>query len=111
MIRSGSPRQPRSAPISGRCRARSSRGPFQSGEVDINGALLKRGDKMLRHLLDEAANSILGRLKRDCGLRRWGLALQERVGAKCARVAVARKLAALLHRRWQHNEEFRWQTV
>ena len=84
---------------------------FQSGEVDIKGALLKRGDRMLRHLLYEAANSVLGRLKRDCGLRRWGLALQERLGAKRARVAVARKLAVLLHRLWQRDEEFRWQTV
>ena len=63
----------------------------------------QRGDAMLRRLLVSGAQYILGPFGPDCDLRRWGLALAER-GAGNARkravVAVARKLAALLHRLW-----------
>jgi transposase len=81
----------------------------QSGEMDLRGAILKHGDTLLRHLLYEAANSLLGRVKRSCALRDWGLALQARLGPKRARVAVARKLAVLLRRLWLSGESFRWQ--
>ena len=81
---------------------------YQSGEIDLAGRISKGGDGLLRHALYEAANSLLGRLKRDCALKTWGLKLQERRGAKRARVAVARKLAVLLHRLWQAETEFRW---
>jgi transposase len=80
----------------------------QSGERDVKGHISKAGDPMLRSALYEAANSLLGRVKRPCALRDWGLALAERKGAKRARVAVARKLAILLHRLWQSQTEFRW---
>lgn len=52
---------------------------------------------MLRRALYEAANVLLGRVKRPCALRDWGKALAE---TKRARVAVARMLAVLLHRLW-----------
>jgi len=81
---------------------------FQSGERDTRGRISKAGDPMLRHALYEAANSLLGRLKRDCALRTWGMALAEAKGAKRARVAVARKLAALLHTLWRTETSFRW---
>jgi len=81
---------------------------YQSGELDLAGRISKRGDGLLRHALYEAANSLLARLKRDCALKTWGLALQERKGAKRARVAVARKLAVLLHRLWQGERDFDW---
>jgi transposase len=81
---------------------------FQSGERDTKGRISKAGDPMLRHALYEAANSLLGRVKRDCALRRWGLALAATKGAKRARVAVARKLAALLHTLWRSDTSFRW---
>jgi transposase len=80
----------------------------QSGERDTKGRISKAGDPMLRHALYEAANSLLGRLKRDCALRRWGLELAAAKGAKPARVAVARKLAVLLHTLWRTNASFRW---
>lgn len=80
----------------------------QSGELDLAGRISKGGDGLLRHTLYEAANSLLARLKRDCALRTWGLRLQERKGAKRARVAVARKLAVLLHRLWLGACDFRW---
>jgi len=80
----------------------------QSGERDTKGRISKAGDAMLRHALYEAANSLLGRVKRDCALRRWGLELAATKGAKRARVAVARKLAGLLHTLWRTNTSFRW---
>jgi transposase len=80
----------------------------QSGERDIKGRISKAGDPMLRRALYEAANSLLGRVKRDCALRRWGLELTATKGAKRARVAVARKLAALLHTLWRSDTSFRW---
>jgi transposase len=80
----------------------------QSGERDSKGRISKAGDPMLRRALYEAANSLLGRVKRDCALRRWGLDLAAAKGPKRARVAVARKLAALLHTLWRSDTEFRW---
>jgi transposase len=80
---------------------------YQSGEVDLVGHIPRAGDAMLRHALYEGANAVLGPLKRPCALRTWGLALQERKAAKRARVAVARKLAVLLHRLWQDETDFR----
>jgi transposase len=80
----------------------------QSGERDTKGRISKAGDPMLRHALYEAANSLLGRVKRDCRLRSWGLALAAAKGAKRARVAVARKLAALLHTLWRSETSFQW---
>lgn len=80
----------------------------QSGERDTKGRISKAGDPMLRRALYEAANSLLGRVKRDCALRRWGLDLAAAKGPKRARVAVARKLAALLHTLWQSDSDFRW---
>ncbi len=81
---------------------------FQSGDMDTMGHISKRGDKMLRRALYEAANSILGRLKRDCALKAWGQKLVEHKGPKRARVAVARKLAILLHRLWTQEQVFDW---
>jgi transposase len=80
----------------------------QSGERDYKGHITKAGDAMLRHALYEAANSILSRLKRPCALQAWGQRLAEAKGAKRARVAVARKLAALLHKLWQSDTDFCW---
>jgi transposase len=81
---------------------------FQSGERDTKGRISKAGDRMLRHALYEAANSLLARVKGSCALRTWGLALAQAKGAKRARVAVARKLAALLHKLWRSEASFHW---
>lgn len=80
----------------------------QSGERDHKGRISKAGDGLLRHALYEAANVLLGRVKRDCALKAWGRALAAAKGAKRARVAVARKLAALLHTLWRTETSFRW---
>ena len=80
----------------------------QSGERDYNGRISKAGDPMLRSALYEAANSLLVRVKRPFALQTWGRKLAESKGHKRARVAVARKLAALLHRLWRSETEFSW---
>ena len=80
----------------------------QSGERDYNGRISKAGDPMLRCALYEAAINLLTRVKRPCALQAWGKRLMETKGQKRARVAVARKLAILLHTLWQSETEFRW---
>lgn len=80
----------------------------QSGEVDRPGRISRRGDGLVRSYLYEAACSLIKRCKRPCALRRWGLTLIDRVGSKKAHVAVARKLAVILHRMWRNGSTFRW---
>lgn len=80
----------------------------QSGERDVHGRISKAGDPMLRSALYEAANNLLSRVKRPCALQTWGKALVVTKGAKRARVAVARKLAILLHRLWTSGTSFQW---
>jgi transposase len=80
----------------------------QSGERDHKGRISKAGDPLLRSALYEAASNLLSRVKRPCALQTWGKTLAETKGPKRARVAVARKLAILLHRLWQSETEFRW---
>jgi transposase len=80
----------------------------QSGQRDYKGRISRAGDPMLRKALYEAANVLLGRVKRPCALRDWGMKLAETKGPKRARVAVARKLAVLLHRLWRSETDFRW---
>lgn len=81
---------------------------YQSGEMDSTGRISKCGDRLLRTYLFEAANALLTRCQRWCALRAWGLRLAKRVGTRKARVAVARKLAVLMHRLWMDGGEFRW---
>ncbi|MFN9712068.1 MAG: IS110 family transposase [Alphaproteobacteria bacterium] len=80
----------------------------QSGERDVKGRISRAGDPMLRRALYEAANVLIGRVRRPCALRDWGRKLAETKGTKRARVAVARKLAVLLHRLWLSETDFRW---
>ena len=80
----------------------------QSGESERCGSITKAGDKLLRSLLFEAANALLTRTRSWCALKRWGVALAKRRGMNRARVAVARKLAIILHRMWCDGAEFRW---
>jgi transposase len=75
----------------------------QSGETDKQLRITKAGNRFLRRLLVGAAQYILGPFGPDCHLRRFGLRLAERGGKsakKRAVVAVARKLAVLMHRLW-----------
>lgn len=78
----------------------------QSGETDYSGRITKEGDALLRWLLVEAAHVLLTRSRGDCALKRWGKRLEQRKGAAKAKVAVARKLAMILHRMWLSNTPF-----
>ncbi len=79
---------------------------YQSGEVDYDGHISRRGDHYLRGLLYEAAVVILTRTTADSTLRRWGLKLKERIGFKRAAVALARKLAVIMHTMLKTGEAF-----
>ncbi len=83
---------------------------YQSGEVDRTGRVSKCGDAMLRSLLFEAAHALLTRTRRKSALRTWGLALAKRTGPAKAKVAVARKLAVIMHRMWSDGTAFRRQS-
>ena len=72
-------------------------------------SITKSGDRMLRRLLVQCSQYILGRHGEDSALRRWGLRLAERGGKSAKRkaiVAVARKLAVLLHVLWKRDIDF-----
>jgi transposase len=79
---------------------------YQSGEVDFDGHISRRGDNHLRGLLYQAATVILTRSTADSTLRSWGLKLREKVGFKRAAVAVARKLAVVMHTMLKTGELF-----
>lgn len=79
---------------------------YQSGEVDIGGRISKAGDRSTRSLLFEAANALMTRVKTESAVRKWGLQLAARIGARKAKVAVARKLAVILHRLWLDGTNF-----
>ena len=81
---------------------------YQSGETDIVGGISRAGDAMVRTALYEAAQIILSRAVRFSTLKRWGLDVAKRRGLKRATVALARKLATVLHRMWVDGTEFRW---
>jgi transposase len=81
----------------------------QSGDHDPQGHITKTGDVFLRRLLIGSAHYILGPFGQDSHLRNWGLRLAERGGKnakKRATVAVARKLAVLLHKLWVSGEDY-----
>jgi transposase len=81
-----------------------------SGEVDWSGRISKCGDAMLRMYLFEAANVLLTRIPKWSALKAWGTRLAKRCGLRKAKVAVARKLAVILHRLWVDETEFNWST-
>lgn len=80
---------------------------YQSGETDITGRISKRGDGEVRTLLYEAAMSMLVRTRSPSALKAWGLRLAKKRGLKRACVALARKLACVLHRMWLDGSDFR----
>lgn len=81
-----------------------------SGEIDWSGRISKCGDRMVRTYLFEAAGVLLTRVPRWCALKAWGLRLVKRIGFKKAKVAVARKLAVILHHMWRDGTDFQWST-
>src|SRR5579864_8349935 len=78
---------------------------YASGEIDRNGSITKAGDGAVREALVQAA---LTRNRRWCTLKAWGMAVAKRPGLHRAIVAVARKLAIILHRIWIDGTTFTW---
>jgi transposase len=71
---------------------------YQSGEMDVAGRISKIGDAGVRTMLYEAANVILTRPVKGSALKSWAARLALRAGMRKAKVALARKLAVVLHR-------------
>jgi transposase len=71
---------------------------YQSGETDVTGRITKVGDHGVRVALYEAANAMLTRPVKGSALKDWALAVARRSGPKKAKVALARKLAVVMHR-------------
>ena len=85
---------------------------YQSGETTRIGRISRCGDSMMRAALYEAALVLLTGLRdRWNPLKAWGLAIAKRRGMQKAIVAVARKLAIVLHRMWRDGADFRWSAV
>ena len=81
---------------------------YQSGETDITGAVSRVGDPTVRTALYEGAHILLTRAVRFSSLKRWALEVAKRRGMRRAKVALARKLAVILHRMWIDGTTFRW---
>lgn len=80
---------------------------YQSGEIDRSGRISKCGDRMVRTCLFEAAGVLLTRVQAWSSLKAWGVRLAKTVGFRKAKIAVARKLAIILHRMWRDGTNFR----
>ncbi len=80
---------------------------YQSGEVDYTGGVSKCGDRRMRTLLYEAANVMLTRYKGLLKLKDWALAIAKRSTLRKARIALARRLAIIMHAMLRHGTEFK----
>jgi transposase len=83
---------------------------YQSGEVDFVGKISKCGNGMMRSYLFEAALTLMTRVKKWSPLKAWAMQIAKRRGRKKAVVALARKLAVLMHAMLRDKTEFCWST-
>jgi transposase len=79
---------------------------YQSGEIDYTGSISKCGDRRVRTLLYEAANVMLTRYKEPLKLKDWALAIAKRSTMRKARIALARRLAIIMHAMLRHGTDF-----
>lgn len=82
---------------------------YSSGQIDYQGRISKCGDALMRTTLYEAASVLLTRVRRWSALKAWGMRIANRSGARRARVALARKIAVILHRMWLNGTDFQWE--
>ena len=80
----------------------------QSGETDVRGRISRSGDALARSALFTAAHVMLTRSRQWTSIRAWGLQIAKRSSLKKAKIAVARKLAVVMHRMWRDDAPFRW---
>jgi transposase len=83
---------------------------FQSGEMDIDGHISRCGDPEVRCVLYTAAHALMTRSSRWSSLKAWGMHKAKTRGHRRAVIAVARKLAVILHRMWVDESQFNWGT-
>src|SRR5881398_3199226 len=81
---------------------------YQSGQNDRTGGISRCGDEMMRMMLYEAAQSMLVRSAKWSWLKAWAMKIARHRGMKKAIVALARRLAVIMHRVWVDGTEFRW---
>jgi transposase len=81
---------------------------YQSGESDRIGRISRCGDEMTRMILYEAAQSMLAHSAKWSWLKAWAMKIARHRGMKKAIVALARRLAVIMHRIWVDGTEFRW---
>ena len=81
---------------------------YQSGEINRTGAISKCGDEMMRVMLYVAAQVMLTRTNKWSWLKAWAMQIARRRGMRKAIVALARRLAVILHRIWVDGTDFRW---
>jgi transposase len=81
---------------------------YQSGEINRTGAISRCGDEMMRMMLYEAAQVMLLRSAKWSWLKAWAMKIARNRGMKKAIVALARRLAVIMHRIWVDGTEFRW---
>ncbi len=81
---------------------------YASGEIDRSGSITKAGDGAVREVLVQAALTLLTRVHRWSALKAWGVAVAKRRGLRRAIIAVARKLAIIMHRMWADTTTFNW---
>ena len=81
---------------------------YQSGESERSGAISRCGDEMMRVMLYEAAQVMLTRTNKWSWLKAWAVQIARRRGMKKAIIALARRLAVIMHRIWVDGTEFHW---
>jgi transposase len=81
---------------------------YQSGEIDRSGKISRCGDEMMRMMLYEAAQVMLLRSAKWSWLKAWAMKIARHRGMKKAIVALARRLAVIMHRIWVDGTEFHW---
>ena len=80
---------------------------YQSGETDYTGRISKIGDGSVRTALYEAANIMLTKPLKGCSaLKSWAMRIAKRAGMNKAKVALARRLAVIMHRMLVDETEF-----
>lgn len=80
---------------------------YSSGQTGYDGRISRCGDEMVRTALCQAANVLLHH-GRWSSLRSWAMRIAKRRSVKAAKVALARKLAVVMHRMWASGTDFRW---
>jgi len=83
-------------------------GKYRSGTIDVTGRVTKAGDAMVRSTFYEVAHSMLRRVKTFSSLKRLAMAVARRHGLGRATVALANKLAIVLHSMWIDGTDFRF---